>query len=743
MPEAREKRLEDMRLLTGAGRYLADCLDAGTFRAGFLRSEVASARITKLDVKSALSQPGVIAILTGADLAADGVRAMDHVPMPRDDGGAPGLFEQPILALQRIRHVGEPIALVVAETAAQVQDAIEAIEIETLEDEGLDGVAFCRRFGNIQAARDAIEGAKFSAEIEIEMPRVTAFALEPRGIIARGTEDGQLHIRASTQNPFALRNQIAEHFGWERSDIHVEAADVGGSFGLKGYMAAEDASLAWAARRLKLALAWVPSRSETMVADAQGRSAKARVSVALDAELRIVALQGCFDVDVGAYPGRRAMGVINNINGLTGVYHVPLVAAQVTGHLSSRAPLAPFRGNGRPEATMAIEAVLDSVALRHGLDPVEVRRRNMISPEDLPLTTGLGAPLDCGDFPRVMATALARNAGAEERRKSAEARGMLYGVGLANCIESAGGPMRAPKPDFARITITSSGRILLAPGVMSVGQGHETALTAMVAQRLQVNPELIDYRHGDTQAISFGKGSGGSGGLTLAGSALWQVLDTLLHDGQQQAATRLGCSPADISFRDAGFFRTGTNDAVSLRELALAAPGGQWSVEQSFTPAGATFPNGTHICEVEIDPETGATRVVRYVAVEDVGRVLNPTLVEGQLQGGIAQGLSLGLGERMVYDHSDQVLTGTLMDYAVARASDLPVYRLETVEVPTKLNPLGVKGVGEAGTVGATAALASAVRDALHRAGVEDFDLPATSCSVWQALSQVKAAPLA
>jgi carbon-monoxide dehydrogenase large subunit len=734
MPSAHFQRLEDSRLLSGAGQYVADFAGPETLRAGFLRADVASAQVTRLDVDAARALPGVRAIFTATDLQRDGIAPLPHVPLPRDDGGAAENIAQPILADDVIRHIGQPLALIIADTQTLVQDAIETIELEVTEIAPPSGIAFCRRFGKDSATDRAFDEAAFTALISLNIPRITALALEPRGSMVKGSTEGQLHYRASTQNPFALRNQMAEHFGWSQNSIHVQAADVGGSFGLKSYMTVEDAALAWAARRLKIDLAWIPSRSESMLADAQGRAVQAEVAIALNADQRITAIRAAFHIDAGAFPGQRAMGLIGNINGLTGAYHVPHVAAEVTGMLSARAPLAPFRGNGRPEATMAIEAVLDRVARENGLDPVALRQRNLIPPEALPVTTALDAPLDSGDFPKVMATALARNTGSEKRRAEAEARGNLYGIGLANCIESAGGPMRAPKPDFACVSVTAEGRVVVAPGVMSVGQGHETSLTLMVAQQLQIPIDTIDYRQGDTNALSFGKGNGGSAGLTVGGSALWTVLETLIGEGTEKAAGLFGCAVADVRFRDGGFHHVGTNNTATLARIAQLEHGGIWSIERSFTPPAATFPNGSHICEVEIEPDTGAVTITRYVAVEDVGRVLNPVLVEGQLQGGIAQGLSIGMGERMIHDAAGQLLTGTLMDYQVARASDLPVFRLDTVEMPTRLNPLGVKGVGEAGTVGATAAFSSAVSDALYRAGVKKFDLPATACRVWEAL---------
>ncbi len=738
MTDRPDNRLEDARMLTGQGRYLADAIPKGALFAGFVRADLASAKIARLDTGAAAAMPGIRAVLTAADLARDGIAPLPHDPLPRDDGGAPGNHPVPILCADRVRHLGEPLALVVAETQGALPGAIEAVGVDLAEAPAIAGLAFARRFGDEAATRAALDRASHRHRIGIEVPRCTALALEPRGAIATPDGQGGLSYRASTQNPFAIRDQMAAHFGWDPAALHVTAGDVGGSFGLKGHMTREDAALAWAARRLGATIAWLPGRSETILADAQGRGVAGEVEIGLSADLDILAVAGRFTVDCGAYPGRRAFGLMNNINGLTGMYRVAHAFALVEGRLSARAPLAPFRGNGRPEATQAIERALDAVARRIGADPVALRLRNLIRPDEMPATTALGTRIDCGDFPRVMLAALDANPGAERRRAAAGARGRLYGIGLANCIESAGGPVRNPRPDCARISVFGDGRIALAPGVMSVGQGHETALTRLAAERLEIDPGRIAYRQGDTRAVGFGRGSGGSAGLTVAGSAVWTALGRVIDEGGAAAAAELGCGAADVAYRDGAFHAGGTNRSISLAALAEARFGGRWQVEAEFAPQAATFPNGTHVCEVEIDPETGALAVARYVAVEDVGRVLHPALVEGQLQGGIAQGLSLGLGERMVFDEAGQILTGTLMDYALVRAGDLPALGIGSVEVPTALNPLGVKGVGEAGAVGATAALASAVSDALWRAGVEAFELPATPARIWQALNAAR-----
>ncbi len=734
MTQSPRTRREDARLLTGRGRFVADFVTPRTAFAGFLRADLASARVAGLDLSAVRAAPGVLGVVTAEDLDAAGIGPLRHEPLPREDGGTAEEFPQPILSATTIRHVGEPLALVAASSPQALADALDLADVTLEEVPPPAGRAFLRRFGDVAAAEAALAGAVHRARITLAAPRVTAFALEPRGAIATPDDKGGLTYRVSTQNPFALRAGLSDTLGLSPERVRVLAEDVGGSFGLKGFMTREDAALAFAARHLGCELAWLPARSETMLADVQGRAIDGVLEVGLDAGHRIVAVAGRFAIDCGAYPSRRAYGLMNNVRGMTGVYDVPVAGIEIEGRLSARVPLAPFRGNGRPEATHAIERALDAVARQAGIDPVALRRANLIAPAALPVKTALGAPLDCGDFPRVMAEALALNGDPAPRRAAAEAQGLLYGVGLANCIESAAGP----KPDHARLTLDASGGLTLAPGVMSVGQGHETALSRLVAERLELPQTRITYVNGDTEAVSHGRGSGGSAGLTVAGSATWVALDTLLAEGRQIAAARFGCPEEALVLRDGGFHRQDGNETLSLAQIA-ADKGGVWRVEGSFAPEIATYPNGTHLCEVAVDPETGALTVTRYAAVEDVGRVLNPVLVEGQLMGGIAQGLSIGLGERIRHDVEGQLLTGSLMDYSLVRARDVPMMALASVEVPTARNPLGVKGVGEAGTVGGMAAFASAVSDALARAGVADFDLPATPDRVWHALDALRA----
>ncbi|MDH3264705.1 MAG: xanthine dehydrogenase family protein molybdopterin-binding subunit, partial [Paracoccaceae bacterium] len=509
---AQRGRIEDFRLLKGQGRFVAGALPEGCLHAAFLRADRASARIARLDAAQARLLHGVALVLTGADLAAAGNAALPPEQAP-DNGGAP-LPGIPLLCGAEVRHLGEPLVLIVAESPSAALDAAEAVELD-LEDLPIEtGIAFRTRRGDAEATRAALAASAHRVTVDVRIPRLSAAPLETRGAVAIPDGEG-LVFHTSTQNPFAIRRGLAALFGWPEARLQVLAPDVGGSFGLKGVLTREEALVAHAARLLGRPVAWLASRTEAFLADHQGRGVTARVTLGLDAELRFTAVEAAFEVDVGAYLGRGAFGLVHNSAGITGPYRIPVAAAEITGRLSPRAPLAPYRGNGRPEATLAIEQAVDAAARALGTDPLELRCRNLLGPGELPHRTALGFPIDCGDFPRVLETA-ARGADPDvraARRQAAEARGRLYGFGLAMAVESAAGPVRGPKPDRARVTALAGGRVRLAAGVMSAGQGHETALTRMAVGALGLPPERFDYVNGDTEATEDGRGSGGSSGL--------------------------------------------------------------------------------------------------------------------------------------------------------------------------------------------------------------------------------------
>lgn len=729
-------RLEDLRLIQGAGRYVADRIPADAAHAVFVRADVAEAVITGVDVEAARSMPGVLAVLVAADLEAAGLRPLPAGGLKPEELTRP----VPLLASDRIRHMGEPVAMVIAETAALARDAADTVFVAHDEAPAPRETAFVREFGDAAAAAAAIEGAEHVVTVPVVVPRLQAVPLEPRGCFATADDRGRLVLVTSNQSPTQLARPLAAALGIDTSAVRVLAGDVGGSFGLKGSLVREDVLVAHASRMLGRPVAWMQTRSEAFVADQQGRGVEGTATLGLDADLGFVGLVGRFEIDAGAYPSNRSLGLCNNIGGFAGVYDIPAVHATVTGRTSFRVDIAPYRGHGRPEATLALETAIEAAARQLGVDPVDLRRRNLIAQDALPRRTGLGFLLDSGDFDGLVERALALSDadGAAARRMAADARGKLFGRALILCVEVAGGPLRGPKPDHARISVTADGRIRLAPGVMSTGQGHETSLSRLVAADLGIGVDRIDYVQGDSDALANGRGNGGSSGLAVCGPAVEEATTTLVADAIARAAQAFGATVDDVE-REGDLFRhRGTNRTMTLADIAAGAGGLEASA--SFTPPAPTFPNGAHVCEVEIDPETGAVAVTRYTAVEDVGTVLSPDLVEGQMQGGIMQGIGQVLGERMIYDGTGQILTGSFMDYRMPRADDLPAITLASHPVPTTVNPLGAKGVGEAGTVGALSATLAAVRDALDPLGIADFEMPATPDRVWTAINRVRTA---
>lgn len=723
-------RIEDARLLTGRGRFVADDLPGGCLHGVFLRADRAPARIAGMDASAACAMPGIALILT----AADDLPPLPQDPLPQDAGGA---FDRPVPLLcgDMVRHAGEPLALIVATTLAAALDAAEAIAIDLHDAEDPPVTAFTKSIGDRDGTDAALATAAHVITRSVTIPRIHAMTLEPRGCLAQVDAGGRLHLTSSTQSPAGLRKPLAILLGLPPEQVRITAGDVGGSFGLKGFLTREEALLSIAALRTGRPVTWTATRSESLVADHLGRGITGQVTLGFDAGLRMVALQARLMLEAGAYVSARSLGLINNAGGLAGVYDIPVAHALLEGVTSPAPPTAPYRGHGRPEATLALEQALDHAARRLKVDPIDLRRRNLIPAAALPRKTALGFPLDSGDFAAVLDRALALSSGADDRRRAAKARGHLFGRGVILCVEAAGGPVRGPRPDHAVLTLAPDGAATLTPGVMSVGQGHETVLTALAAARLGLDPGRIAYHSGDTDLMADGRGNGGSSGLAVCGPAVVAACDAVIDAARDLAAAHWGCDPHAVTFRDGLLHREDGNHTLTLTEAAaLEGPQGL-SRRASFTPPAATFPNGAHVAEVEIDPETGATRITGYWAVEDVGTVLSPQLVEGQMMGGIAQGLSQALGERVVTGPGGQVLTGSLMDYAVPRAGDYPAPTLATHEVPTTNNPLGVKGVGEAGTVGSLAAAMAAISDALAGAGVPEFDMPATPSRVWEALN--------
>jgi carbon-monoxide dehydrogenase large subunit len=723
-------------------------------------------------VSAARQAPGVLAVFTGADVAADGVGNLPtDTGRKRRDGSASFATPRPALARERVRHVGDPVALVVAETREQATDAaaLVAVDYEPLPavaataeaarpgapavwDEVPDNVAFVWEAGSRETTERAFASAVHVTALDFVVTRVAVVPLEPRAAVGEfDRRSGRYTLYTGTQGPHGARTLLAEIFRVPQSHMRVVSGDVGGSFGMRSGIYPEMVLVLWASRRLGRPVKWTSDRREGFVTDEHGRDNVSRAELALDAHGKFLALRVALTLNIGAYLTPRSAGPgTNNVGGLAGVYTTPAIHIQTTGVYSNTTPTGPYRGAGRPEATYAIERVIDVAAREVGVDPLELRRRNLVPSAAMPFKTGLVFTYDCGNFQRgmEMALELADQAGFERRRTEARGRGKLLGLGLANPIEVAGGPYTAVNPDTAELRVNADGSVSLFAGSTSMGQGNETAFAQIVSDRLDISPERIQVFSGDSDALGAGRGNGGSGALTVGGSAVLRAVEKVIEHGRRIAARLLEAAPEDVVFRDGRFSVTGTDRGVAFASVARTAyqprqlpPGMEpgFSETAAFTPPAVTFPNGSQVCEVEIDEETGAVRIVRHTIVDDVGRMVNPMLVQGQIHGGAVQGLGQGLFEVLTYDeHTGQLLTGSLMDYAMPRADDMPFFEVDHHEVPTQVNPLGAKGVGEAGTVGALPALLNAVNDALAPLGVRHLDMPVTPERVWRAIRDAK-----
>jgi carbon-monoxide dehydrogenase large subunit len=764
------RRLEDPRLVQGLGRYSDDVSLPREARAAVVRSSHAHAGIGRVDAAAALAAPGVLAVLRGADLVADGVGNLPSDRGRKRRDGAPAFpTPRPALARQRVRHVGDPVALVVAETHAQALDAAALLTVEydplpavthtadalragapAVWDEAPDNVAFLAEAGQREAVERAFASAAHVAKVDFVVTRVAAAPLEPRAAVGEyDRRSGRYTLHTGIQAPHGTRALIADILKVPQAHVRVVTGDVGGSFGMRSGIYPEMVLVLWAARRLGRPVKWTSDRREGFVTDEHGRDNLSTVELALDADGAFLALRVAINLNVGAYLTQRSAGPgTNNIGGVAGVYITPAIHHRTTGVFTNTTPTGPYRGAGRPEATYAIERVIDVAARELGLDPIALRRKNLIPPSAMPFKTGLVFTYDSGDFGRGMdlALSLADAAGFEKRRAEARTRGKLRGLGLANAIEVAGGPYTSVNPDTAEIRVNPDGSVTVLTGSTSMGQGNETAFAQIVSERLGVPPARIQVLWGDSDALGAGRGNGGSGALTVGGSAVVRASEKIVERGRRIAARMLEAAPEDVQLRDARFAVAGTDRGVTFAEVARTAyqprqlpPGMEpgFSETAAFTPPAVTFPNGCQVCEVEIDPETGVVRIVRHAVVDDVGRMVNPMLVKGQIHGGVVQGLGQALFEELVYDpQSGQLVAGSFMDYAMPRADDVPLFEVDSHEVPTQVNPLGAKGVGEAGTVGALPALVNAVNDALAPFGVRHLDMPMTPERVWRAIRE-------
>ena len=747
-------RREDFRFVTGQGRYTADMVPHDALHAVFVRSPIARGHLRHLSVDIARAAPNVVAVLTALEAAQDGVANMVWTGAPGRDDGLAGLDSpRPLLNGSVIRHLGEPICMVVAKTRQAAMDALELVDAVYDTDDAValsikdlngplvwpgspDNIAALHRVGDKSAVDEALAAAATEVRFDFDVSKVTACPIEMRGALGSVDQGGKLCLVTSAQSPFALHSELAKLFDMPEDKIRVISPDVGGSFGMKGALYREDALVVWAAKRLQQTVFWTADRSESFLSDEHARAVCGTAVLGLDADGLFTGLWVEAKTDTGAYLSRRTKSMLNNIGGVAGQYKTPVIASELTFFYTNTMQTSPYRGFGRPEATYIIERLIDKAARETGHGALALRQKNLVTPDQMPYQTGLTFHYDCGDFPRIVEAAAtqADYAGFEQRRKQSEVKGMLRGIGISNPIEVAGGPFKQIRKDVTRVTASTDGKITIAPGLMSVGQGHETTVTRLASDLLGVPADMIVYAQGDTDLLPTGRGNGGSAATVVGVSAVKIALDDFIADGSGVAAAALGCEAGDLVYVD-GVFSAPNGQNMTWADIARHSnKAGGHSVLGEFTPSDVTYPNGCHICEVEIDPKTGKVAFCAYTVVEDVGTVLSPDLVDGQMHGGVAQGIGQALGETLLFDPQGQLLTGSFLDYQMPVASDFPPFRIMTIAVPTAINPLGAKGVGEAGTVGALAATMNAVADALASAGVHDFEMPATPYRVWQAL---------
>jgi len=774
------RRKEDHRFLTGTGTYTDDLNRPNQVHAAFVRSPHAHASIKSIDTAPALAASGVLAVYTGRDLAADGVGSLPcGWGITQPDGSQMKEPPHPVLQPDRVRHVGDPVAVVIAETLGHARDAATLVGVEydllpaasetataaapdapQVHEEAPGNICFNWEIGEADPVDKAFAKAAHVTTIDMINTRMVTNAMEPRAAIGeydRGSDRYTLYT--TSQNPHVTRLlmgafvlNIPEH------KLRVVSPDVGGGFGSKIFHYAEEALVTWAARKVGRPVRWTAERSESFQSDAQGRDHASHAELALDSEGRFLALRVATVANLGAYLSTFAPLVPTYLYAtlLAGQYTTPAIHCTVKAVFTNTVPVDALRGAGRPEATYLLERLIDKAADETGIDPAEIRRRNMIPADAFPYQTPVALEYDSGRYEDALDAALklADYGGFEKRRSDAAKLGRLRGIGLSSYIEACGAApsaiagalgARAGLYEAAEVRFHPTGMVTVFTGSQTQGQGHETTFAQLVCDRLGVPVENVEIVHGDTDRIPFGMGTYGSRSLAVGGSAIAKAMDKIVDKGKKIAAHMLEASDADIVFDAGKFTIAGTDKEVTMSEVAFAAyvphnypldtlePG----LDESafYDPANFTFPAGTQVCEVEIDRESGAVEVVRFTACDDFGRVINPMIVDGQVHGGIAHGIGQALMEHCVYEGaSGQLLTGSYNDYCLPRADTVPTFATATQETLCPHNPLGVKGCGEAGTIGAGAAVMNAVVDALSTLGISHIDMPATAQNVWRAI---------
>jgi aerobic carbon-monoxide dehydrogenase large subunit len=757
-------RKEDARFLTGRARYVADLDLARQAYAVFIFSSHAHARIRAVDKAAAEQMPGVFAVLTGEDWASDGLGTLDPEVMAEDMGGPKGYRTQrPPLAIDRVRYVGERVAVVVAESEALARDAAELVSIEyevlpavvhseaalrpgapPVHEGAANNTSFTMRMGNADAVDAAFARAHHIARLSLYNNRITAVTMEPRGCIADydpGTRRYTLY--SSTQNVHGVRHTLAHRIlHVPESRIRVVARDVGGGFGMKGEVYPEEAVIVWAAGRIGRPVKWISSRTEALLGDAQGRDQNVSAELALDADGKFLALRWTGSHNVGAYiEGAGCIPILLSLQLAPNAYDIPAVAVTSSLVFTNTAPTVPYRGAGRPEAVYIMERLVDRAAREMRLDPAELRKKNLIRADAFPYQTPTGWSYDTGDYAAALTKcqALADWDRYAERVANTEAAGKRRGRGIVYYVENTG-----IFNERMELRFDPSGELTIVAGTLSHGQGHETSYAQMVADWLGVPEDKIHLAQADTDEVAIGRGTYASRSMIVGGSALRAAADEVIERGRRFAAHFMEADTGDITFADGAFTIAGTDRSMPIGQVAqmsfipVGLPtelGVGLQGAGAFSPGPPAFANGCHICEVEIDPDTGAVALDRYAVVDDIGIVINPLLAKGQIQGGVAQGVGQALIEDIVYDRdSGQLLTGSLLDYGIPRADMLPAMHAEFSPVPSTTNPLGVKGVGEGGAIAGTPTVINAILDALAPLGVTDVPMPATSERIWRAM---------
>ncbi|MFM2041700.1 MAG: hypothetical protein RLY86_276 [Pseudomonadota bacterium] len=762
-------RTEDARLLRGEGRYTDDLRLPGMAHTAIVRSPHAHAVIRGIDTADARAMPGVLAVFTAADLAAAGIGPIPcQVRLKNRDGTAMADKPRPVLAGDRVRHVGEPVAMVVAETARAARDGAEGVlvdyaplpactNLETAlgESSAVHGdvagnLCFDWEKGDRKAVDQAFARAARIVRLDVVNNRVIPNPMEGRACVAEPDGDtGRTRIWVTSQGVHSMQGLLAATFGEPKDRFHVLTTDVGGGFGMKMFCYPEYILAVFAARTLNRPVKWTAERTEGFVSDDHGRDNLAHAALALDGEGRFLGIAVDIRANMGAYLSNYApfIPTEGQVRMLSGVYRMPAIVGRVRGVFTHTAPVDAYRGAGRPEAAYLLERLVDHAAREIGMDGAELRRRNMVPPEAMPYRTAIERVYDSGDFPGILDKALARAdaAGFPARKAAARTAGKLRGLGIATYIEACAGG----SPEQAVIQLHADGTATLLIGTQTNGQGHETAYKQVLADRLGLDPSLVTVVQGDSDRVTYGNGTGGSRSVPVGGAAVAAGAAALVAELRPAAAALLEVAPDDLDFtvdEAGGSFRVrGANRWIALAEVVARSPAGPdgivFSARARWAPQAATYPNGCHVAEVEVDADTGVPTVLRYTVVDDFGTVMNPMMLAGQVQGGIAQGLGQALLERTVYDpDSGQLLTGSFMDYALPRADDLPMIDLTLAPVPCTTNALGMKGAGEAGSIGAPPALINALVDALAEFGVRHIDMPATPEVLWRLIHQNQAA---